>query len=308
MKCLQVQMTPYCLKLSFSGQGGTGDEHLSIEFSLVNALTPQNAILILNKYQGTLQHIYWSIKSDSNDDMYSNSIQHPQLKKLCLYDPGWWIPRNAPMLEELSITSKTISTNPEVLDTTPPNLKKLELQLDHTPYLPDKTALARYIYSFSQQSQLQHIDISIDSHDNTQDVVGAICRLHQLRHLSINLPDDRHTYAREPMVWNPHAMEQFLDTLSQSCSQLRCLEIRCKNAPSSYSINALKRLGYLKQFAFSIDGIDDNDSFWNAIQTLPQLKTISIYPAPAVKKDDISRLIYHRPSMKIIIRKSFRPF
>ncbi|CDS06454.1 hypothetical protein LRAMOSA08982 [Lichtheimia ramosa] len=140
MKCRKVQMTTYCLELSFSGQG-------------VSALTQQNAIVILNKYQGTLQDIYWSIEPDSNDDMYS--IQYPQLKKLSLYESGWWILRNAPMLEELDITSKTISKNPAIFNTTPTNLRKLRILLSNGRYLPDKTALARYIYSFSQQSQLQ---------------------------------------------------------------------------------------------------------------------------------------------------------
>ncbi|CDS06442.1 hypothetical protein LRAMOSA08970 [Lichtheimia ramosa] len=266
----------------------------------------QNAVLLLNKYHRTLQHITWYFKSDSNEDIYS--IQFPQLKKLCLIDSGWWILRNAPMLEELDITSKTISTNPAIFNTTPTNLRKLRILLSNGRYLSRNIAVARYIYSFSQQSQLQHIDISIDSHDNTQDVLDAICHLHQLRRLSINLLEDRHSYAREPMVWNSHAMEQFLDTLSQSSSQLSCLEIRYKNAPSSYSINALKRLEYLKQFAFSIDGIDDDYSFWNAIQTMPQLETISIYPTSAVKKDDINFLIHHRPSMKIIISGYFTPF
>ncbi|CDS10634.1 hypothetical protein LRAMOSA11120 [Lichtheimia ramosa] len=298
MKHLGIVMLDQGVEISFSDQGGACDvqgiTHLSIRHSESKA-TRQHINSIFNKYQRTLQQITWDIEPDSEDNIYN--IQYPQLKKLYLDNSGWWIPHNAPMLEELSITSKTIDANPTVLDITPPNLKKLELHLDNG-YFADKKALAEYIGSFSHQSQLQQLDIYFNSHDRVGKVLDAICHLHQLQRLMISFTN----------AWDAYGLERFIDKLAQKSSQISCLEIRCVNPLSTYSMNALKRLENLKQLAFSIDCTDGNDSIWDSIQTFPQLEWIRVYPSYAADKNQIKRLLQHKPDMKISISRHFERF
>ncbi|CDS06431.1 hypothetical protein LRAMOSA08959 [Lichtheimia ramosa] len=300
LKHLELSIHRRGVDISCSGLDRACEEqgitHLSITSPREAAEILEDGSSILNKYQRTLQQITWDIEPDTEDDIYN--IQYPQLKKLCLEYSGWWIPRNAPMLEELSITSDTIHVDPAVLDMIPPNLKKLELQLDKAPFLLDKVPLAKYLDRFSHQSQLHQLDIYMNKHDHVEDVLDAICRLHQLQRLMISITD----------FCNLSEMVRFFDKLSRGCTQLSCLEIRCTNALSAAAMDAVKRLENLKQLSFSISCSSSNGSIWDVIQTIPQLECIRIYPAYASNNDHIKRLIQHRPDIKIIVSNSFQRF
>lgn len=102
------------------------------------------------------------------------TIKYGRLKQLSLSKSGWWIPRNAPMLEELHITAYIIKKNVAVLDTIPPNLKKLELDLDLDFDLRYKAPLERYIKRFALRSHLKELVIHFSSSDNIDTILNAI--------------------------------------------------------------------------------------------------------------------------------------
>ncbi|KAI7861205.1 hypothetical protein K492DRAFT_202435 [Lichtheimia hyalospora FSU 10163] len=87
------------------------------------------------------------------------NLRYPCLKTLNLayYGPisdcfGWWIIGTAPCLEELTIRSSILETNPAILDiTAPPNLKKLAMDINpsKTDNLDDDPTIpARYLNHF----------------------------------------------------------------------------------------------------------------------------------------------------------------
>lgn len=214
---------------------------------------------ILNKYSSTVEHLDLDIDV-ANDVLYD--VQYPRLKTLVLDSLDWWIPRNAPMLQELAISSYTIHTHPAVLDTIPPDLITPELRLADEPFSIDKTFIATYLHRLGHQSQLKNLIVFCISSDDIGTMLDAICHLGRLDSLVI------HVWR----YWDNNEMEGFFGKLVIGCPRLRLLRINCQNAPSTTSINTLKRLGHLTQLAFSVHGIDNHYGFWHAIQTFSQLR------------------------------------
>ncbi|CDH57631.1 predicted protein [Lichtheimia corymbifera JMRC:FSU:9682] len=68
-------------------------------------------------------------------------------------------------------------------------------------------------------------------------------------------------------------------------------------------MNALKRLKHLKQLAFLIFIMGDYESFWNALPTFRQLKSLKIYLLPQGRDDQIKYLKQQRPDMQIIVER-----
>lgn len=135
-------------------------------------------------YHNKLEHIELKVDLDTNErTIYT--IQYPHLKTLHLDSTAWWIPRNAPMLQWLTKTSRAINSNSAVLDTIPPNLKKLELLLEDL-LIHSKAALVRYFNQLAQQSQLKELDAYFSSLDDVGSVLDAICSLS-----SASTPDEK---------------------------------------------------------------------------------------------------------------------
>ncbi|KAJ8657595.1 hypothetical protein O0I10_006659 [Lichtheimia ornata] len=255
----------------------------------------QDGIRLLQQYNGGLKHLVWDMGCDTNDEALYN-IEYPCLSKLVLKCSGWWIPRNAPVLQELEIMDTVIRGNPNVLDTIPPHLKKLKMRLAPGALPTYSTSIERYLHRLAQQTQLTELVVyfyNIVNFDSIAKVLDAICGFSQLGHLMVGFSDS----------WDGKQMEQFLEQLAKGCPLLSCLEIRSRNAPSASSMNALKRLESLQHMAFSINGTNDDDKFWNTIQTFSQLKCIRVYPPVAVNKNYITRVKQQRPDMKIVITK-----
>lgn len=199
--------------------------------------------------------------------------------------------RHAPILEELKLTFRIISTHPQVLDTIPPHLKSLDLDLDAWQYYEDHSSILSYLNRMARQSKLKELVLRFNSRDDIASILDAIYRHDHLECLKISFTSE----------WESYPMERFLNGLVKACPCLSRLELKCTNAPSTHSIETLKRLPQLHKFAFSIHRTCDNDSFWNAIRTFPQLKCITIYPSPVAQDARILHLNQQRPDMKIIV-------
>ncbi|KAJ8657655.1 hypothetical protein O0I10_006721 [Lichtheimia ornata] len=252
---------------------------------------------ILRQHHTTLEEIYWDIYPE-RDYGQLHHMRYPHLTTLSLCTSGSWILRNAPMLEALKMSSMAINTDSRMLDTIPPHLKKIEFVFDDGIELEDKDAIVRYLHRVSQQSPLREFVIRFESLNSFGNVLDATCRLNTLQRLMMGVRGN----------WDLYQMERFFDRLVNGCPYLSCLEIDCMNAPSTYSLDTLKRLEHLKQFAFSIMDTDGYDSFWNSIRTFSQLKVIQMYPANAVNKSVIRDLEENRRDMKVIMSGIFKGF
>lgn len=256
---------------------------------------------LLKQYSSTLKRLEWNIPlNDDNDNKdIITTIQYPCLRVLRIESFGWWLPRNAPMLEELKITSNAIYTNHTVLDTIPPKLKKLALHMVHQTSLSDDMShLIRYIQRFSHHTHLKELAIHLPGVYKKKPVLQAICCLNQLERLTIL--DSKWVYTRAA-----------LEEIVKCCPRLLHLDIRLGKTPCTHAINTLKRLEHLQQFTFAIDGTKDLADLWEAFQTFPQLTCIRIRPVNRVNKenkDAIRSLMMKRPDMEVIIDRTLSCF
>ncbi|KAJ8657580.1 hypothetical protein O0I10_006644 [Lichtheimia ornata] len=298
---LDVSISCLGIEHIYSHEENSSKEHevtkIIMEIERLPDETCKDTSSIIKKYHDTLEHLEWDMDS-SLDTENIEHLQYPRLKKLGLFWSGWQIPHNAPLLEELTLTSRIISTQPQVLDTVPPHLKKLELKLHDIPQLVDKTSVVRYLTRISLQCQLKELVVRFNSEENVTSVMDAIYRLDQLECLKISFTD----------VWNPYRMERFFDGLVKACPHLSRLELRCGNAPSIYSMNTLKGLAHLNMFAFCVYGSDGFDEFWDAIRRFSQLKCIRIYPNYAIHKSNLTYLKEERPDLKVIVDRHHHHF
>lgn len=273
-----------------------GITEFSLEVYCSKSRPWRNVISILRQHQKTLEFIDFDTDAE-NEPEAIHDFHYIRLKKLCLGNSGWWIPHNAPMLEDMTIASRTIRANPAVFDTIPPMLRRLELKVDHVPRLPDiKASVSGYLHRFAQHSQLKELVIHFQRMTNMSNVLEAIHHLGQLERLKMRFPrmwDASH--------WYHYGMDKFTDGLVKGCPRLCNLEINCMGAPSIHSINALKQLEHLEQFAFAITSMAGDDNFWYALQTFKQLKCIRIFQAQAFNMEDIRRLQGQRPDLKIVV-------
>lgn len=271
--------------------GAHGITHLSIRGHARRLV--KDICSALSMYHTTLVQLSWNLVVFTSDDIYS--IHFTCLKKLVLGSSGCWILRNAPLLEELEISANAIDNHPAVLDTTPPKLDKLKLRLYPTPdfYM---TRVEHYLNRFAQQKMSRLKELVIETHtlEDLRKMHEPISRLEHLERLMINC-----------WPWNSSQFESFLQGLAKGCRQLKSLELRCPNTPSTYSINALKRLGCLRHFAFSIRGTKDDDCFWDAIESFSQLKCIEMHPPVAISTVRLRRLREQRPDLKIMAREAY---
>lgn len=179
----------------------------------------------------------------------------------------------------------------------PPSLKKLQLDFYPSFHHDNYARYARYLRRYANHSQLKELLIVFDTSEDIDNVLEAILHLGQLQRLSIRIKGD----------WESTQMQGFLDGLCEACPNLSSLGINCNNAPSTHTMNALKRLEHLEEFGFSIEGMDDNDGFWHAIETFSQLKCIDIHPSKASNMHRRRYLHEQRPDLRITIN-SWLPY
>ncbi|CDH57646.1 predicted protein [Lichtheimia corymbifera JMRC:FSU:9682] len=256
----------------------------------------ENVTYILRQHHTTLEFISYNANVPNEpEEIYS--IKYVRLKKLRLCKSGWWIPHNAPILEELQITWPALASDSTMPDTTPlpPTLKKLELIVYPPLDAATEGPLVRYIQRYAYHSQLKELVIAFHNSTHIANVLDAILCLHQLERLRINCTGD----------WDSPQMEGFLEGLVKGCQNLTYLGIRCRNAPSTYPINALKRLEHLDELELSVKNLDGDDGFWHAIQTFSQLKCIHIHIANARNMGCLRHLQEQRPDLKIVVHKGF---
>ncbi|KAJ8657992.1 hypothetical protein O0I10_006263 [Lichtheimia ornata] len=225
-------------------------------------------------------------------------MQYPRLKKLSLLTSAPSILQNAPILEELKMTSNAIKANPAILDTIPSTLKKLKLKLEDGRNHVDPNTIERYLGRVAQQCQIQELTIHVDMFVAFENVLQAVYRFSMLQRLMLKFRRD----------WQPYQTERFLEGLVNACPHLSSLGIDCNHAPSTYSMNALKRLVHLKEFAFSIKDMGPYDSFWHELRTFSQLKCIRVRDEDPITKFQIRQLKKHRPDMNVIIDGWYQPF
>ncbi|CDH60957.1 predicted protein [Lichtheimia corymbifera JMRC:FSU:9682] len=229
----------------------------------------KDTISLLKKHHATLEWL--KLRMYLKKDAYGVfSIAYPRLKRLDLDYSGWWILRNAPVLEELVLTCATIEDHPTVFNLIPAKLKTLKM--DITPHykfqrIPDIT---RYFHRHSVQPNttyfLQELVIHTHKMENVEMMLEGISHVKQLERLMIWYMD-----------WDASQMDTFIDQLANGCHRLSCLKIHSLKTPSPHAVNALKRLEYLSRFAFRIKDKDSTEGrFWDAIETLTQTKCIEI--------------------------------
>lgn len=238
----------------------------------------------------TVERLCFQVELDSEQEEELYNLEYGRLKKAHLDGSGWWIPRHAPMLDELKISPQTISANPSVLDVVPANLKTLHLDVADTDDVDQKALIERYLHRFINHPNLKELAVNFHTANNTDNVFNAILHLRHLQHLKI-----RFTYE-----WDSNQMQRFLYRLVKGCPHLTGLEIICNNAPSTDSLNALKQLDHLEKLALSAFNTEGNHDFWDAVQSLPQLKWLRICRKKPVNMHDISCLQGQRPDLKVI--------
>lgn len=298
MRKIALDMKSGCTALTFLDQEHGSEEHgitdLTFDGYSPFSFSYEEICSLLKQHQSTLHFLQWGIDLHmENHDIYS--IQYPQLKKLVIRCSGWWLPRNAPLLEELDITTRAVNVTDEELSTIPPNLQKLSLRFDTSP-LPDKTPIIQYLNRTAEHSHFYHLVVHFQIKDTFGEIHDAISRLNQLERLTIIYTYD----------WNYMEMERFFGKLVKGCPRLTRLEL--SGTPTTYSINALKQLEHLKELSFSIHWHDGDPRFWDAVQALSQVKCVRIYPSISVQMRRITHLRAQRPDMKVIVDDAFRHF
>ncbi|KAJ8657981.1 hypothetical protein O0I10_006252 [Lichtheimia ornata] len=304
MKYLRLAAHHMGINCEFTNQGYDNNKQHGITEFFVTEYCEEPGTLttidsFLNQHHTTLENMRWEIYHGS-DVEHTHDIQYPRLKKLSLVQSGWWVPGNAPRLEELTISWIMINKCPQVLHIIQPNVKKLVLDLDREKGLEDPSILVNYLSRMNQQSAFCELDIRCIDVDNIESVLDAIPSLDHLQRLML--------YFTTYFDWDQYDMEWFFDGLAEGCPRLACLEIQYSNAPSIDSIKALKQLEGFKQFNFSVENASDDDDFWKAIEELSQLECIRIYPGNEVNIDMIRYLKTQRPDLEVIVDARFTRF
>ncbi|KAJ8657599.1 hypothetical protein O0I10_006663 [Lichtheimia ornata] len=280
--------------LRYSDQGPQCDEpgitDLVICMDKWNRLLPDPELsLLFKQHHQTLESIKLEIHT-AFDDASIYDIQYPRLKKLHLDESGWWIPRNAPMLEELCITSTTFNTHPVVLDTIPPKLKQLKLVLGDGSQLDNKSPIEGYLHRYVDHPHLRQLAIDTNNMNNINNVLDAICHLYQLQSLIF--------VYRE---WDSNQMESFFHQLVHACPDLAKLLFTCTKAPSMASMLVLKQLANLQHIGILMETLDEDQGFWEALSALTQLEHVAINGSKAANMHEIRRLKERRPDLKITL-------
>lgn len=99
---------------SNSGKG-IGITHISFESVWLPGSLMVNPNVILKRYQNALQQINLELDFDTRDTTIY-SIQYPDIRALDLEVTAWWISSNAPILQELSMISRTLYMNGAALN------------------------------------------------------------------------------------------------------------------------------------------------------------------------------------------------
>ncbi|CDH57703.1 predicted protein [Lichtheimia corymbifera JMRC:FSU:9682] len=301
MKSLEVYNDGPGLEFILSDQGPMCEEigitDLTIMVTYFEGPIWENIDYILRQCQRTLKRLRFDVDFGSeHEDIYT--IEYGRLKKLCLDNSGWWILRHAPMLEELKISTETVSANVAVLDVVPSYLKKLHLEIGGIHDVDQKSLIALYLLRFTSHPHLKELVIDFTNAKSIDNVLYAILHLHQLQHLMVRFNG----------LWDSNQMQRFLDGLVKGCPHLSSLGINCSNVPSIHSINGLKRLEHLEKLAFSVVNTEGDDNFWYAIQTFSHLKWIETYYAKVVNMRGIRRLRRQRPGLKVTNGNTFISF
>lgn len=268
---------------------GTGITHLAIMVSSLDHPLWENMVYILRQCHMTVERLRFEVELDSEQEEELYNLEFRRLKKAHLDGSGWWIPRHAPMIEELMISPITINANPSVLDVVPVNLMALHLDVVETDNVDQKALIERYLLRFTNHPNLKELAVNFHTTNNADNLYNAILHLRHLQHLKISVMYD----------WDSNQMQRFLDLLVKRCPNLAGLEISCRNAPSIDSIHALKQLDHLEKLAFSGFNTEGDHDFWYAVQSLPKLKWLRFCWKSPDTMHDIGRLKGQRPDLKI---------
>ncbi|KAJ8657579.1 hypothetical protein O0I10_006643 [Lichtheimia ornata] len=277
--------------LRYSDQGPECDQpgitDLAICMDKWNRLLPTPKLsLLFKRHHQTLESIKMEIHT-AIDDASIYNIQYPRLKKLHLDKSGWWIPRNAPMLEDLCIASTTFSTHPVVLDTIPPKLKQLKLEFGGDgSHFGDKSPIEGYLDRYVNHPHLRELAIHTNNMNTMNNVLHSICHLSQLQSLSFAYHE-----------WDANEMESFFHQLVHACPDLAKLLFTCIKAPSMAAMLALKQLANLQHIGILMETLDEDHGFWEALNALTPLKHVAINGSKAVNMNEIRRLKERRPDL-----------
>lgn len=213
MKELRLCMEHSGIRLTYSDEGYHNQEYgittLIIETDDLAEETCKETTSIVKRYHDTLEYLEWDM--DTREDTETiDSLQFPRLTKLGLNWTEWEIVHNAPMLEELRLTSAMIGIHPQVLDMIPPHLKSLELDLDTWRLDDDHSPILCYLNRIALQSQLKEFVLRWNSRRDVASILDAIYRHDHLECLKIHFTGE----------WATYRMESFLDGLVKACTRL----------------------------------------------------------------------------------------
>ncbi|KAJ8658013.1 hypothetical protein O0I10_006284 [Lichtheimia ornata] len=271
---------------------GNGVTHIDVQVYGMKEDAWKNAIYILLQHHETLECMKFNVEAANGQEEVYN-IEYPCLKRLSLAYSGSRIPRHAPMLEELEIRYLLTDEVCVVPDSASTKLTKLVVEMDLPMHAGANPPFERYLHQLAQHSHLKELDVTFNSVARIDNVVEAMFHLGTLERLMMFVTSE----------WECTSTQRFLVGLAKGCPNLSCFGISCNTAPSACSINALKQLAHLERFGFSIEGMDGDDAFWNAIETFPQLKNIYVFPANETNMYRLRYLKGKRLDLKITITR-----
>lgn len=297
---LDISSFGVTIKSSNRGKRHDGITHLDICGSITPNVTSKVIFSLLKQHHTTLERLKWRMHVDRDaHDVFS--IAYPRLKILLLGGSGSWIPRNAPLLEEMEITYGTIDHHPNLQDFIPAKLKKLKMDFWPHDKLQHTTFITRYFHRYSARPNTTYFLNELIIHtfykmENAEILFEGICHLTQLERLVIFYLD-----------WNASEMETFIDQLANGCHRLSCLKLFTRVMPSPHAVHALKPLEHLNHLAFDIEDKDHTEGrFWDAIETLNQVKRIEVYCLKMTQLLEIRRVKAKRPDMEVVVKTKHR--
>ncbi|KAJ8657581.1 hypothetical protein O0I10_006645 [Lichtheimia ornata] len=293
MRSLQVLVECSIIGLRYSDEGPDCEEpgitDLAISMDNWKRGEPVPDIgLLFKQHHHTLESITMDVHT-AVDESSMYDIKYPRLKTLSLMNIGWWIPGNAPMLQNLHITQEAFITSPAVLATIPPKVKELTLTDLDGAHVGNKSPIVNYLHRYIDHSPLRVLVIHNANMNTMGNILDVIGRLRQLRSLFFIYEE-----------WDPKQMESFFRKLNHGCPHLAHIHLNCIKAPSEASMLALKPLANLKEFTIHMRSSDGDFTFLEALYSLPQLQGVHVHPLEGINKHELHRLRQLNPNVELL--------
>lgn len=266
---------------------GRGLKDLCIENNLQMYYNAQHVSNLLKSHCKTLETL--DLNQCLGDNVNKN-IKYPRLRRLVLnndnpFEPcfGWWIPNQAPLLEELVISSTAIN---DILDTRSPNLKRLVMKISRST---DMTRISQLTSFAERHANVQTLEIHSYIFYDILNLDFFIRRFDRLSSLVLGADNN----------FEQHYMDEVVDKLVQGRTHLKQLTMNFKHGISKHAIETLATLKHLESLTLPV-----NRSSAAGLVTLAQcshLKYLKVLPDFQHPDDFTLELKQRRPDIDVEI-------